>query len=128
MIDSEETSYRFSVQGPGTYQCAVTRLVFNMTQQGQLSYRIIQWDESLLQSAGKTPAGPLYSIQCSEDAVSQLHLPHCETQPELITGGLSVVHFTDDGMSILEPLLITNTHVVVDVHHFSAFWLGVGSI
>ncbi|XP_055369293.1 NACHT, LRR and PYD domains-containing protein 12-like isoform X2 [Betta splendens] len=123
MIDSEETSYRFSVQGPGTYQCAVTRLVFNMTQQGQLSYRIIQWDESLLQSAGKTPAGPLYSIQCSEDAVSQLHLPHCETQPELITGGLSVAHFTDDGMSILEPLLITNTHVVVDVHHFSAFGL-----
>ena len=36
---------------------------------------------------------------------------------------LSVVHITDDGMSILEPLEITDTHVVVNVPHLSAFGL-----
>ncbi|XP_055366452.1 NACHT, LRR and PYD domains-containing protein 1-like isoform X2 [Betta splendens] len=122
-IKPGETSYKFRVQHSGTYQCVLTRLVFTVTQPGRLSYRIIQWDQGLLQSAGKTPAGPLYSIQCSEDSVSQLHLPHCETQPALITGGLSVVHCSDDAMSFLEPLRITDTHVVVDVPHFSAFGL-----
>lgn len=51
-----------------------------MDQEAELLYKIVQWNESLLQSAGKTPAGPLFSIQCGEDAVSELHLPHCETK------------------------------------------------
>lgn len=38
-------------------------------------------------------------------------------------GLLSVAHVTDDGMSILEPLEITDTHVVVNVPHLSAFGL-----
>lgn len=41
----------------------------------------------------------------------------------LSDGLLSVVHITDDGMSILEPLQITDTHVVVKVPHLSAFGL-----
>ncbi|KAK2817503.1 hypothetical protein Q5P01_025694 [Channa striata] len=90
---------------------------------GELFYRILQWDESLLQAAGKMPAGPLYSIQCLEAAVCQLHLPHCATKPALLSEGLSVVHITGDGMSILKPLDITSTHVVVDVPHLSAFGL-----
>ncbi len=36
---------------------------------------------------------------------------------------LSVAHITDEGMSILEPLEITDTHVVVRVPHLSAFGL-----
>ena len=36
-------------------------------------------------------------------------------------GLLSVVHITDDGMNFLEPLEVTDTHVVVTVSHFSAF-------
>ena len=36
---------------------------------------------------------------------------------------LSVVHITDNGMSFLEPLEITDTHVVVDVSHLSAWGL-----
>ena len=41
----------------------------------------------------------------------------------LFEGLLSVVHMTNDGMSILEPLEITDTHVVVKVPHLSAFGL-----
>lgn len=36
---------------------------------------------------------------------------------------LSVIHITDDGMNILQPLRITQTHVVVNVPHLSAFGL-----
>lgn len=52
-----------------------------MSREGKLSFRVVQWDEQLLQAAGKVPAGPLFDIKCPEDAVSQLHLPHCETTP-----------------------------------------------
>ncbi|XP_026216269.1 NACHT, LRR and PYD domains-containing protein 1 [Anabas testudineus] len=118
-----ETSYRFRVEYPGTYECTSTRLVFTMCREGELLYRIVQWDESLLQSAGKTPAGPLFDIQCSEDSVFQLHIPHCETKPASLSDGLSVAHISYDGMNILDPLQITDTHVVVDVPHLSAFGL-----
>ena len=32
---------------------------------------------------------------------------------------MSVVHITDEGLSILEPLEVTHTHVVVKVPHLS---------
>lgn len=51
-----------------------------MAQEAELLYRIVQWDEGLLQSAGKMAAGLLFNIKCSEDALCHLHLPHCETK------------------------------------------------
>ncbi|XP_075937325.1 uncharacterized protein LOC142938020 [Anarhichas minor] len=120
-----ESSYRFRCPGPGVFQCSVTGLVFVMAQEAELLYRTVQWDEGLLQPAGKKAAGPLFDIKSSEDAaVCQLHLPHCETKHALVFDGLlSVVHITDDGMTILEPLEITDTHVVVKVPNLSAFGL-----
>ncbi|XP_028435637.1 NACHT, LRR and PYD domains-containing protein 12 [Perca flavescens] len=120
-----ESSYRFRCPGPGVFQCDLTGLVFVMAQEAELLYSIVQWNQSLLQPAGKKAAGPLFEIKSSEDAaVLQLHLPHCETKDALLFDGLlSVVHITDDGMSILEPLEVTDTHVVVKVPHLSAFGL-----
>ncbi|KAF1391920.1 hypothetical protein PFLUV_G00047060 [Perca fluviatilis] len=120
-----ECSYRFRCPGPGVFQCSLTGLVFVMAQEAELLYRTVQWDQSLLQPAGKKAAGPLFNIKCSEDAaVLQLHLPHCETKDALLVDGLlSVVHITDDGMSILKPLEITVTHAVVKIPHLAAFGL-----
>ncbi|XP_032374961.1 NACHT, LRR and PYD domains-containing protein 12 isoform X7 [Etheostoma spectabile] len=120
-----ESSYRFRCPGPGVFQCNLTGLVFVMAQEAEVLYSIVQWNQSLLQSAGKKAAGPLFEIKSSEDAaVLQLHLPHCETKDALrFDGLLSVVHITEDGMSILEPLEVTDTHVVVKVPHLSAFGL-----
>ncbi|TKS82724.1 Caspase-1 [Collichthys lucidus] len=111
---------------PGLFQCDSTKLVFGMTQEAELQYRTIQWDESLLQSAGKMAGGMLFKFESSEKAaVCQLHFPHCETKDALadVDDLLSVVHITDDGMSILKPLEITDTHVVVKVSHLSAYGL-----
>ncbi|XP_071356520.1 NLR family CARD domain-containing protein 3-like isoform X2 [Trachinotus anak] len=123
--ESARVSYRFRCPGPGGFQCTSTGLVFVMAQEAELHYRTVQWDESLLQSAGSVAAGPLFSIQCPEDAVCELHLPHCETKDALLCEGLlSVVHITDDdGMSLLKPLEITNTHVIIKVPHLSSFGL-----
>ncbi|XP_028288984.1 NACHT, LRR and PYD domains-containing protein 12-like [Parambassis ranga] len=119
-----QLSYRFQCPHPGVFQCTLTGLVFVMAWGAELMYRTIQWDESLLQPARKTPAGPLFNIHCSEGAVTQLHLPHCETKDALCSDDLlSVAHFSDIGMSFLKPLKITNTHVVVDVSDLSAFGL-----
>nr|WPK86737.1 NLRC3-like protein 129 [Sebastes schlegelii] len=119
------SSYSFRCPGPGVFQCALTGLVFVMAQEAELLYRTVQWDESFLQSAGKMAAGPLFNIKCSEDAaLRQLHLQHCDTKEALLCDGLlSVAHISDDGMSILEPLEITDTHVVVKISHLSAFGL-----
>ncbi|XP_073325088.1 uncharacterized protein [Pagrus major] len=45
----------------------------------------------------------------------------CVFTAPLPEGLLSVVHITGDGMNVLEPLEVTDTHVVVTVSHFSAF-------
>ncbi|KAM4603551.1 NACHT, LRR and PYD domains-containing protein 12-like isoform 2-T3 [Polymixia lowei] len=121
--ESANTLYRFKFPGAGVFQCSLTGLVFGVTGEGEVLYRTVQWDESLLYSAGRTPAGPLFNIQCPQQSVNQLHLPHCETTPAKLSGSLSVVHITDDGMSILEPQKITETHVVINVSHLSAFGL-----
>ncbi|KAL7373818.1 hypothetical protein ABVT39_014933 [Epinephelus coioides] len=125
LTESGKTSYRFRCPGPGLFRCALTGVVFVVAQEAELLYSIVQWDEIILQTAGKMAAGPLFKITCSEDAaVCQLHLPHCETKEALLINGLlSVVHITDDGMSILKPLKITDTHVIVKVPHLSAFGL-----
>ncbi|XP_073325249.1 uncharacterized protein [Pagrus major] len=121
LTDSQKTSYRFICPGPGVFQCESTGLVFVMVQGAELLYRTVQWDEYLLKSVGKMAAGLLFDIKCSEDAaVRQLHLPHCEVMDAPLPEGLlSVVHITDDGMNVLEPLEVTDTHVVVTVSHFS---------
>ncbi|XP_034005422.1 protein NLRC3-like [Trematomus bernacchii] len=119
------SSYWFRCPGPGEFQCASTGLVFVMAQEAELLYRTVPWEESLLQSAGKQAAGPLFDVKSSvEAAVVQLHLPHSETEEALLLDGLlSVVHITDEGLSILEPLEVTRTHVVVKVPHLSLFGL-----
>ncbi|KAM4710879.1 uncharacterized protein FYW61_021545 isoform 1-T3 [Anableps anableps] len=120
-----QDSYRFKCPGPGVFQCTLTGLVFVMLQEAKLRYNIIQWDESILQSVGKIPAGPLYNISCSNEAVHQLHLPHCEITDVLSTESLlSVIHISnDDGLNILEPLKITDSHVIVKISSLSAFGL-----
>ncbi|XP_053183734.1 NACHT, LRR and PYD domains-containing protein 1a-like [Scomber japonicus] len=123
-VISSSVSSRFSCPGPGVFRCTLTGLVFGTVQEAELQYRTVQWDERLLQPAGKTAAGPLFNIHSPDGAVSQLHLPHCEIMDAPLPEGLlSVVHITDDGMSILEPLEITDTHVVVNVPHFSLLGL-----
>ncbi|KAF3703941.1 NACHT, LRR and PYD domains-containing protein 1a [Channa argus] len=122
--ESTQVSYRFSCPGAGEFQCLSTGLMFGMTQEAELQYRTVQWDENLLQTAGKMPAGPLFDIKCSDDAVCQLQLPHCETEDALLSDGLlSVIHISEDRLSFLEPLQITGTHVVVEVPHLSVFGL-----
>lgn len=120
-----QVSYRFLCPGPGIFRCSLTDLVFVMSQEAKLRYTIIQWDDSILHQAGKTPAGPLYSFSCSTEAVCQLRLPHCEIKDVLsIEDLLSVIHISnDDELSILKPLKITDTHVIVKVTDLSAFGL-----
>ncbi|KAK2859791.1 hypothetical protein Q5P01_004411 [Channa striata] len=123
-IESSHVSYRFRCPGPGGFKCTMTGLVFVMSKEAELLYTTVQWDERLLQPAGKIPAGPLFDIKCREDAVRQLQLPHCETKAALrFDGLLSVVHVSEDGMDVLDPLQITDTHVVVNVPHLSLYGL-----
>lgn len=39
----------------------------------------------------------------------------------MVADSISVVHITDDGMTVIKPREITDTHVVVDTPHLSAY-------
>ncbi|KAM4750919.1 uncharacterized protein FYW61_005915 [Anableps anableps] len=114
-------SYSFQFPGLGLFQCSLTGLVFRVTQEGEVTYRTQIWDEMLLQLADKLPGGPLFNIECPQDCISELQLPHCQPEAALVSDCLSVGHITDDGMSVIQPLRITETHVVVSLSHLSGF-------
>ncbi|CAJ1054083.1 NACHT%2C LRR and PYD domains-containing protein 12-like isoform X1 [Xyrichtys novacula] len=116
-------SYRFTFPCRGVFECSLTKLVFKVTKKGEVTYKTLIWNDTLLEHARKVPAGPQFSFGFPEDSVCQLHLPHCETEPGLPSEGVSVVNITDDGMSVIQPLQITETHVVVETPHSSIFGL-----
>ncbi|KAJ0022592.1 hypothetical protein NQD34_014726 [Periophthalmus magnuspinnatus] len=123
-MKSEHVSFRFRCPDSGAFRCSSTGLVFVVTKEAELQYKIIQWDEALLKSSGRTAAGPLYDIECSERAMCELHLPHCE--PEHVDQSksqLSVAHISDSGLSLMEPERITQSHVVICVSGLSVFGL-----
>ncbi|KAG7221791.1 hypothetical protein INR49_028865 [Caranx melampygus] len=120
---ASKVSFRFKCPGPGKFQCAYTGLVFVMDQEAELVYRSVQWDVFALEAIFKTPAGPLFNIECPDEAINELYLPHCETAAAPSSGLLLVAHVTDDGTSIMAPQEITDTHVIVKVPHLSSFGL-----
>nr|XP_057916283.1 uncharacterized protein LOC131108888 [Doryrhamphus excisus] len=122
-LGGEKETYRLQCFRAGRYQCTVTGLVFHMDGEGDVRYGIIPWDMSLLTQHHKKPAGPLFDIQCDKPSVRQLHLPHCEI-PSM--GGccyLSVAHIRAEGIELISPQEITDTHVIANVMGFSAFGL-----
>ncbi|XP_029002495.2 caspase recruitment domain-containing protein 8-like [Betta splendens] len=119
--DGDDETFRLQVSCPGVYQCSVTGLVFDMEAGGDVLYRTVPWDRSLLVQHHKKPAGPLFDITCQQQSVRRLHLPHCEIRS---TGGcdfLSVAHVSDGGVEFIGPHRITETHVVINVSGFSAY-------
>uniref|UniRef100_A0A4W5PI15 FIIND domain-containing protein n=1 Tax=Hucho hucho TaxID=62062 RepID=A0A4W5PI15_9TELE len=112
-------TYRLQCPKAGLFQCSSTELVFLMEGKGDVIYMMTQWDSSLLGSM--TPAGPLFSIDCPEQSVRQLHLPHCMCDEK--DDNLSVAHVTDGNMEIVQPLKTTATHVIVNITHLSLFGL-----
>ncbi|KAK9980038.1 hypothetical protein ABG768_013437, partial [Culter alburnus] len=120
--DKHKNTYRFLCPHAGQFQCSLTNLVFVMEGEGKMLYNIVSWDPRLLDGLGQMqPAGPLYNIDCSAGSVSQLHFPHCEIFSEENKGGLAVAHFTGGNVEIIQPLKVTETHVIIDIRELSNF-------
>ncbi|RXN25369.1 nuclear body protein SP140 isoform X1 [Labeo rohita] len=69
------------------------------------------------------PAGPLYDIDCSDGSISGLHLPHCEIFSEEDMDCLTVAHLTGGNVAIMNPLKVTEAHVMIDIEDLSLFGL-----
>ncbi|XP_064867031.1 uncharacterized protein LOC115116029 [Oncorhynchus nerka] len=116
---NHKPTYRLQCSNAGLFQCSSTGLVFLIEGKGDVVYKVTQWDRSLLGS--RIPAGPLFSIDCPEQSVCELHLPHCMCDEK--DDNLSVAHVTDGNMEIVQPLKTTPTHVIVNITHLSLFGL-----
>ncbi|KAJ8001455.1 hypothetical protein DPEC_G00169670 [Dallia pectoralis] len=113
--------YRFQCPRAGLFQCEVTGLVFGMDGEGEVLYRTVPWDISLLAQSGKRPAGPLFNFTCTQTSISQLHLPHCEVYSKGGCDFLSVAHETDDSIEFIHPHQTTETHVILNVTGFCKY-------
>ncbi|XP_051718827.1 NACHT, LRR and PYD domains-containing protein 1 homolog isoform X12 [Ctenopharyngodon idella] len=122
--DKHKNTYRFVCPHAGQFRCSLTNLVFVMEGEGEVLYNIVSWDPHVLDGLGQIqPAGPLYNIDCSAGSVSKLHFPHCEIFSEENKDGLAVAHFTGGNVEIIQPLKVTETHVIIDIRELSNFVL-----
>ncbi|KAG7331387.1 hypothetical protein KOW79_005356 [Hemibagrus wyckioides] len=121
---ADSGAYRFLCSHAGVFSCKLTNISFDMKRSGEVLYTVESWDNSQLQGMGQfKPAGPLYNIDCSEDSILYLHLPHCEIHTDKNKLELAVAHFSEDNVEIIQPLNITSTHVIFEVHGLSIFGL-----
>ncbi|XP_073688962.1 NACHT, LRR and PYD domains-containing protein 1-like [Garra rufa] len=122
--DKHKNIYRFECPYAGQFRCSLTSLVFVMKGKGEVSYKTVSWDPRLLDGLGEmSPAGPLYDIDCFDGSISGLHLPHCEIFSEGDMDCLAVAHFTDGNVEKMNPLKVTEAHVMIDIKHLSLFGL-----
>ncbi|XP_060776921.1 NACHT, LRR and PYD domains-containing protein 3-like isoform X2 [Neoarius graeffei] len=122
-------AYRFRCSRAGQFHCKLTNLGFEMKENGEVLYTIVSWDNGQLQGLGQfQPAGPLYNINCSEGSILYLHVPHCEIQTDHNQIELSVAHFIEGNVEIIQPLEITNTHVILEVQGLSMLGLIIKKI
>ncbi|XP_026061519.1 NACHT, LRR and PYD domains-containing protein 1b allele 3-like [Carassius auratus] len=122
--DKLKNTYRFVCAHAGQFRCSLTNLVFVMEGEGEVLYRVDSWDPRLLDGLGQMrPAGPLYDIDCSAKSVLRLQLPHCVIFSEENKDGLAVAHFTGGNVEIIQPLRVTETHVIIDIRDLSRFGL-----
>ncbi|XP_056325401.1 NACHT, LRR and PYD domains-containing protein 1a-like [Danio aesculapii] len=123
--DKHKNTYRFVSPHAGQFQCSLTSLVFVIEGEGEVLYRVVSWDPRLLDGLGQIqPVGPLYDIDCINGSISRLHLPHCEIFSEGDNRhGLAVAHFTAGNIEIIQPIKVTETHVMIDIRDLSLFGL-----
>ncbi|KAI5628133.1 NACHT, LRR and PYD domains-containing protein 1b allele 2 [Silurus asotus] len=95
-----------------------------MKEKAEVLYSIVSWGSVQLDGMGQMqPAGPLYNIDCSEGSMCKLHLPHCEINSDKNQTELAVAHFSDGNVEIIQPLEVTETHVIIDINNLSLFGL-----
>ncbi|XP_047670964.1 NACHT, LRR and PYD domains-containing protein 1 homolog isoform X1 [Tachysurus fulvidraco] len=121
---TNSSAYRFLCSHAGVFFCKMTNISFEMKGSGEVLYTVVSWDDNQLLGMDQfMPAGPLYNINCSEDSIRYLHLPHCEIPTDKNEFELAVAHFSEGNVEIIQPLNITSTHVIFEVHGLSNFGL-----
>ncbi|XP_060719441.1 NACHT, LRR and PYD domains-containing protein 1-like isoform X2 [Tachysurus vachellii] len=118
----DKDEYRFFCPHAGQFMCNLTNIVFEMESEGEVKYKIMDWDSWLLNKLPrKEPAGPLYNIDGPEDSIRRLHFPHCEIGKG--KAKLTVAHVTNDDVEVIQPTIVTDTHVIINVQSLSLFGL-----
>ncbi|KAF4113508.1 hypothetical protein G5714_006053 [Onychostoma macrolepis] len=123
VIQEGQRRYRLQCSHAGWFHCEFTQIGFNMEGEGEVLYSTVLQDNDCPVPANYCQAGPVYDIKCVQGELSQLRLPHCETSIEDACHFMSVIHYSNQIVDILEPQNITSTHVTVSIKGTSKFFI-----
>ncbi|KPP58263.1 hypothetical protein Z043_123926 [Scleropages formosus] len=122
-LEDRKLILRMTLTKAGWFQCRETHLMFRMKDMGEVVYSTASWAGTFHIPTGWTPAGPLWDIKCPQETLSQITFPHCEIFTGERRDFLSVAHVTVDGVEILSPLEVNDTHVTISITDLSLFGL-----
>ena len=80
MIKSVSVCIRLKLAGEGTYECTVTGLVFDVSEQVRLEYSVLSWSKygTFLADSWKF-AGPIFNVDAVEkdaSVIKSIQFPH----------------------------------------------------
>ncbi|KAJ8388661.1 hypothetical protein AAFF_G00130700 [Aldrovandia affinis] len=92
------------LDGEGTYECAVTGLVFEVSQKAQVRYSILSWSKfgTYLKDSWKF-AGPIFDVDCDPSVLKSIQFPHSLCLADQDNGvTFSVLHIKNS-LPVFEP-------------------------
>ncbi|KAG1939606.1 caspase recruitment domain-containing protein [Pimephales promelas] len=89
--DKHKNTYRFVCPHAGQFRCSLTSLVFVTEGEGEVLYKTVSWDPRVLDG-----------LEENKD-------------------GLAVAHLTGGNTEIMQPLQVTETHVMINIRDLSIF-------
>ncbi|XP_036439130.1 NACHT, LRR and PYD domains-containing protein 1 homolog isoform X2 [Colossoma macropomum] len=100
---NEDMKYRISV-APGRYECRVTGLCWESSDEVEMEYHLSDWDHvsEFLEKCNFQPCGPLLDVTIISGELTAVHLPHflCLDSFPSLSDEVRVLHVEDAGVSL----------------------------
>ncbi|XP_017578464.1 NACHT, LRR and PYD domains-containing protein 1 homolog [Pygocentrus nattereri] len=100
---NEDIKYRISV-APGRYECTVTGLCWENSDEVEMEYHLSDWDHvrEFLEKYNFQPCGPLLDVTVISGELTAVHLPHflCLDSLASLSDEIRVLHVEDAGVTL----------------------------
>ncbi|XP_040208025.1 NACHT, LRR and PYD domains-containing protein 12-like [Rana temporaria] len=118
-------TYRLQLKPGELFCCSKTGIMFKVKSEVTITYELELESDNLdnIQKDGYDVVGPMFNITVEPGVVSEVHLPHSLCLQGL-KRGIALIrcgHFKDGKFTIIKPVTIGQSHIVVENPSFSGF-------